>query len=348
MGTKIQSWQIVNGKLVQPEETSMVDAGRREKEDLEEWLKTYPEILGDDIVIIGNQIQTDSGPLDLLGIDNAGNTVVVELKRDKLSRNCLAQAIDYASDVASWDYEKLDGICQGYTNKSLEDCFSEKFEDTEVDNFNQSVRILLVGFSMDDSLIRMVEWLSKTYDVSINAIILSYVKTSGGDELLSKTVIIPEDVEKKNANKKKNRMRFEPTPEYWEAKSKCSLELAIYMKDLLSGVAKEPELTYRKWGIEILDFSDKKALGTDDQWDYFQLSGYRNKVRVKFWTVEFEEMKKLLDEIDVQPSNVKDLGDDWKEIHIIIDKNLVEQHRDVFIKIAEIQEKERIMLSEKN
>jgi len=46
-----------------------------------------------------------------LGIDNNGNLVIVELKRDKLARDVLAQAIDYASDVANWDIEKLNEIC---------------------------------------------------------------------------------------------------------------------------------------------------------------------------------------------------------------------------------------------
>ena len=204
MAMEIQSWQIVKGELVSIK-SSMVDEKRKEKDDLELWLKTNPEILGRDIVIIGEQIYTKSGPLDFLGIDNNGNTVVVELKRDKLPRDCLAQAIDYASDIASWDIEKLRETCMNYTGQSLEDYLSEKLEDKEVDDiiFNQSVRILLVGFSIEEPLTRMIEWLSNTYSVSINAIILNYIKTNSGDELLSKTVIIPEEIDKEKANKKK-------------------------------------------------------------------------------------------------------------------------------------------------
>ena len=69
--------------------------------DLENWIKTKPDILGTDILIIGQQVYTKSGPLDFLAIDNNGNIVVVELKRDKLARVVLAQAIDYASDLST-------------------------------------------------------------------------------------------------------------------------------------------------------------------------------------------------------------------------------------------------------
>ena len=204
MAMEIQSWQIIDGKLVQIK-SSMVDEKKKEKDHLEQWLKTNPEILGNDIAIIGEQVYTKSGPLDLLGIDNDGNIVIVELKRDKLPRECLAQAIDYASDIASWDIDKLREICLKYTGKALEDYLSETFMEKEIDGLvnKQSIRILLVGFSIEEPLVRMIEWLSSVYNFSINAIILNYLKTKSGDEILSKTVIISEEVEKEKANKKK-------------------------------------------------------------------------------------------------------------------------------------------------
>lgn len=49
----------------------------------------------------------------------------------------------------------------------------------------------------------MVEWLSDSYDVNVNAIVLSYVKTKGGDELLMKTSIISEEMEQERTRKQK-------------------------------------------------------------------------------------------------------------------------------------------------
>lgn len=99
MATEIGVWQIIDGKL-EYIDVSMVDTGNMEK-DLEKLIKETPEILGQCISIIGEQVRTKSGPLDFLGIDKSGNLIVIELKRDKLPRDALTQAIDYVSDVAS-------------------------------------------------------------------------------------------------------------------------------------------------------------------------------------------------------------------------------------------------------
>ena len=135
MSTEIKTWQVIGGTL-QPVNTSLAAAGRREAEDLEEWIASQPAIIGTGITIIGRQVVIKSGPLDLLGIDKHGNTVVVELKRDKLPREVLAQAIDYASDVAGWSFEKLSEVCAQYTGKSLEDHMMESFPDIGLENLN--------------------------------------------------------------------------------------------------------------------------------------------------------------------------------------------------------------------
>lgn len=204
MGTNIRAWQIVEGALV-PVNTVLAKEGRTEPYDLEPWLSSNPEIIGSDILIIGRQVMTKSGPLDLLGIDSSGNTIVIEIKRSELPRESLAQAIDYASDVAEWPIEKLGEECSKYTGKTLQDVFSDAFPDVDLEtlNINGMQRIVLVGFSIEASLERMIDWLSESYGVNINAVILSYVKTRGGEELLMKTSIISEEMEKERRVKQK-------------------------------------------------------------------------------------------------------------------------------------------------
>ncbi len=204
MSIEIKTWQILEGKLMHVT-TSLTENNRKEREHLEVWIKSNPEILGSDITIIGEQVQTKSGPLDFLGIDENGNVVIIELKRDKLAREVLAQAIDYASDAASWDIDKLNEICTKFSNLSLLDYLSDKFPDKQIENLsiNQAQRMILVGFAVEEPLSRMLEWLSTNYNLGVNAIILKYVITSSGDELLSRTVIIPEEVEREKTNRKK-------------------------------------------------------------------------------------------------------------------------------------------------
>ena len=204
MGTELKTWQIVDGKLT-PIETTLKREGRTEPYDLEPWLATNPAIIGNDIAIIGRQVSTKSGAIDLLGIDKTGNTVIIEIKRDELPRECLAQAIDYASDVVDWSAEKLGDICADYTKRPFEEIFSEAFPDVDLEsiNLNSSQRIVLVGFSIESSLERMIEWLSDSYAVNINAVVLSYVKTKNGEELLTRTSIILEEVEQQRIRKQK-------------------------------------------------------------------------------------------------------------------------------------------------
>ncbi len=232
MATEIQLWEIKDGKLVQSE-TSMAETGRTEFEDLERWIKNSPEILGDDILIIGEQIQTKSGPLDFLGIDKSGNMVIIELKRDRLPREALAQAIDYASDISSWDIERLNQECSKYSGQPLEDYITENFEDVDWEDIsiNQFQKILLVGTSVDEALQRMIEWLSDIYSVSINALVFKYTKTSNGDEVIAKTTIIPEEVEKEKSQRHQRKIYAERhilRKEFWtelleKAKQKIDL-----------------------------------------------------------------------------------------------------------------------------
>ena len=217
MGTEIQTWQIVDGKLQQVD-TSLIDAGRTEANDLEAWIASNPSIIGQDLVVIGRQVQTFSGPLDLLAIDRAGNLVVVELKRDKLPREALAQAIDYASDLSSWSVERVSEACMKYSGKSLEECISEGFPEENIENLNinASQRVLLVGFGIESSLERMIDWLSDTYDVDVNAVVLHYVKTSSGDELLTRTAVISEEVAEQRTKRGKFKIPMSDEPGSYE------------------------------------------------------------------------------------------------------------------------------------
>lgn len=217
MTTEIGVWEIINGKL-ESIDVSLAQAGRREVEDLEKWIKDNPIILGQDILIIGEQVRTKSGPLDLLGIDKSGNLVIIELKRDRLPREVIAQALDYVSDISSWDLDKVNDECMKFSKLSLEDYLNENFEDIELEDLkvNENQRLLLVGFSIDEPLERMIEWLSNNFGVGLNAIILKYIQTKSGDEFVARTMIIPEDVEKERIKKTGNKIETSDEPGNYE------------------------------------------------------------------------------------------------------------------------------------
>ena len=217
MATEIRVWQIVDGAL-EIVTSSMVQEGRREVEDLQRWIRSHPAILGEDLALIGEQIPTKTGLVDFLAIDRAGNLVVVELKRDRLPREVLAQALDYASDIAGWDADKVSEVCVKYAGQTVQDLLNESFGDIDLGDLiiNKVQRILLVGFSIEEPLQRMIEWLSSTYGVSVNAVILNYIKTKSGDELIARTMIIPEEIDRERVGRRQIQISMSDEPGNYE------------------------------------------------------------------------------------------------------------------------------------
>ena len=250
MGTEIKTWQIIDGKLASVA-TSFRDD--HPEYDLEKWLVSNPELIGTDIILIGEQVNTKSGPIDLLGIDKSGNTVIIEIKRSELPREALAQAIDYASDVAGWTAEKLSEVYSTFAPGTFADAFSEAFQNANLDNIslNSTQRIVLVGFSIEASLERMITWLSDTYGVNINATVLSYVKTKGNEKLLMKTSIIPEEIEQERAGKLKL-----PSLTHDEFMKRCAPELRSFFQELMDLDAKDGYSIY--WAVR--SYSVRKYL----------------------------------------------------------------------------------------
>ena len=235
MGTEIKTWEIRDGKLV-PVQSSLVDAGRLEALDLEEWIASDPSIVQPGIHLIGRQVMTRSGPLDLLGINRTGDLVIIELKRDRLPRDVIAQAIDYAADVATWSIDKISEICVKYAGESLEDVFANAFPDADLESvsINDGQRIILVGFGAETSLERMIEWLSESYGVNINAVILKYTQTANGAETLTRTAILSEEVVEQRTRAKKFTIPMSDEPGKYSDEELRRLLLDYLSQDLIT------------------------------------------------------------------------------------------------------------------
>jgi len=218
MATEIKVWQITKDKLELIETT--LKEGEQKEEDLQRWLREEPSILGEDILIIGEQVSTRAGKMDFLGIDQLGNLVVIELKRDKLARDVIAQVLDYAAEISSWNRAQIEEICMEYRNHGLDE-WLEGIEDLEI---NSDQRILIVGFSIEESLERIIKWLSDKYEMSINAIILKYIKTKSGEEFIARTVLIPEEVEMEKSERRLKKLISDQPGDYGYNELKEKLE----------------------------------------------------------------------------------------------------------------------------
>ena len=74
---------------------------------LEDTLVANPDLLMPGLKLVGRQTPTAGGPLDLLGVDRYGRLSLFELKRGTLTRDAVAQVIDYAADLEAMDLAEL-------------------------------------------------------------------------------------------------------------------------------------------------------------------------------------------------------------------------------------------------
>ena len=189
MAKEIRLWSVKDDSIEPISKEDIIESEKR----LERWIRSDSSILGEDIILIGEQVITESGIIDFLGIDRNGDTVIIELKRENLPREVIAQSIDYASNIATWEVDKLNDICQSFTKKDINEVLFEHFEEEMDISFNQNQRIIVVGTSVDDVTERMIDWLA-TFGIDINFVLIKYIKTSTG-ELLARTMIISKEIE---------------------------------------------------------------------------------------------------------------------------------------------------------
>ena len=97
------------------ESVSEVDFARlgfQERRDIQEWVADNPDILGEDLLIIGKEFSgfdRTNERLDLLAVDRDGKLVVIELKRDDTGTDAHWQAIKYASYLRRVEADRIIG-----------------------------------------------------------------------------------------------------------------------------------------------------------------------------------------------------------------------------------------------
>lgn len=171
---EIRIWEVEGQNLsdlkIEPIET----VGQTETEKLlEEILIKKPELLMPDLRVVGRQTDTPGGPLDLLGVDGDGRLVIFELKRGTLTRDAVAQVIDYASYLDELDADELSVHISERSGKGgVEkiDNFKAWYQEQFAKSFNAKLkpRMILVGLGADDRTKRMVAFLAESdLDVSL-------------------------------------------------------------------------------------------------------------------------------------------------------------------------------------
>lgn len=202
MTEEIRLWKIErNGNLneIQRDKLSVEDR-------LENWILKDISILSDNLLIIGNQIPTQGGPLDILCLDGNGDTVIIELKRGLTPREVTAQAIDYASCVKDLTADNLESFAKDYYSKTdgcgktLEEMFKQQFGCDLPDDINQRQRIIIVASNIDSSTERIIHYLSENYDIPINALTFQFFK-EGDTEYLGRVFLLDPEISESKMGK---------------------------------------------------------------------------------------------------------------------------------------------------
>ena len=214
MATRMSLWRLNDdGSASAVEEQTLVS-----EEKIETAVEDAPELLGMDVLIIGRQTQTPSGPLDLLAIDGDGRLVVIENKRNRTPRDVLAQTIDYAAWVSTLAFDEVETIYAKYKAAStdaadLADDFEEHFGE-QLDAIADVPRMVIVAAHLDNSTERMIDFLGDTFNVPVNAVLFQPF----AGNLIGRTWLRP-DVHKSNASGKRssaNAASREQARQFWD------------------------------------------------------------------------------------------------------------------------------------
>lgn len=237
---KIKLWSLTKYKV------TLVNKSKLDYENrLEKWLIDDISILSNDLAVIGNQVLTSNGKfIDILAINSFGELIIIELKQDKTYREIIAQILDYATWVKNLDFDNLNSILNKYGDtecKDIDDYFSTIFDKISDDiDFNSDHKMLIVGSEIDDSTIRIIEYLSgEPSSVNINAVNFNYFKDNEGKEFLAQSFVRPEsNILEESINKKRKRAKSIISILF--SKNKLRLGQRVYLKPAIDhGINKE-------------------------------------------------------------------------------------------------------------
>ncbi len=180
---EINIWAVEGTQVTKIEPIQQTDS----EELLENILVENPNLLMEDLTLVGRQNRNDGGLLDLLGVDRDGKLVVFELKRGTLRRDAVAQVLDYASSLDEMDVADLAKQISERSGEhgidkieDFEDWYSQYSEELES---LKPLRMFLVGLGVDADTERIVRFLAENSSMDISLL------TFHGFDYGSKTIL---------------------------------------------------------------------------------------------------------------------------------------------------------------
>ena len=216
MAEEVRLWQVTDKDVLGECGRGRLDLEAR----LEKWIEADVSVLDPGLMVIGRQVPTASGGfIDLLCMNEGGDLVVVELKRDKTPREITAQVLDYASWVQALSSQDIKKIADTYLGQAgtLETAYRRRFGSELPETLNEEHSMLVVGSEIDSSSERIINYLSSSYGVGINAATFQMFRSPAGAEFLARVFLIePEQVDYQTRTKGSSKRRPNLTAEELE------------------------------------------------------------------------------------------------------------------------------------
>jgi len=181
-------------------EVEFASLGFQERRDIQEWVAANPNILGDDLLIIGKEFsgfdRTDER-LDLLAVDADGDLVVIELKRDDTGADAHWQAIKYASYLQRASADDIIRMLAEYSETSEDDATNRLLQHLNADDLNalnNDQRIILASHRFAPEVTSAALWLNEKApsDNLISCVQLTpYQDGDAGPRYVQASTIIP-------------------------------------------------------------------------------------------------------------------------------------------------------------
>lgn len=185
---------IKNKKLIKMAQTTFQNEKLKERYDIQEWIEKNPEIIEQNLLVIGKEVPLPSDiRLDLLAIDKNSNLVIIELKRDISGRNVEWQAIKYASYCSNFSisdifrqYAEFLGTDEDEAERKIEEFIdAENFEE-----LNKNQRLILVAKDFHSDVVSSVLWL-RDFGIDISCVKLTPYTNENGTLYVIPNKIIP-------------------------------------------------------------------------------------------------------------------------------------------------------------
>lgn len=190
-------FRVENGKLVKATSRPL-----SRESMIEDWVTDDPGLLGLDAIIIGRQVVTDQGKyIDLLALDRSGGLIIIELKKDRTSREIVAQVLDYASWVRTLTTPQIYQLAEQYHEQRLSAIYQDHFDDRIPERLNGSHSMLIVASELDPASKRIVEYLSDEYGVAINTAFFNVFESDGQEWLTTDFLLDQAEVEERSERK---------------------------------------------------------------------------------------------------------------------------------------------------